>query len=114
MSFKRYTPPPYDEFQPAEEMTDTSGGGWSTVVAPVGNPVACKMRDLTSREKYTSMGDFTKRLKSVWCDLPLPESVSEENPILYPVGSDAEWNVTAVVEYPERGVAQIDIQKTTN
>ena len=112
MSFKRYSPPPYDEFQPAAQERIRGPNGYYYETGPSGDPVPCKSRELDTQERYITSGEITNRRLTLWADLPLPVAVTEENPMYYPSDDLAtEVAITAIVEYPERGIARIDISK---
>ncbi len=112
MSFKRYAPPPYDEVQPASQQRIRGPNGYYYETGPDGEPVECKSRELDTQERYITSGEITSRRLTLWADLPLPESLTEENPCYYPADDLAtEVQITAIVEYPERGIARIDITR---
>lgn len=110
MSFKRFAPPPYVMVQPLDRVPDPRGEHWGFVEGPVGEPFEAKARKLTTTEKFEFAATTTSTYYRLWTDAPAP--VSESVDVWMPADTEEKYDVKSVVPYPERGVVEIEIERT--
>jgi hypothetical protein len=109
VSFKRYTRPPYDALQRLGYVP----GDPPEYNAPIGDPIPCKARKLTSSEKNASGRTVTTTFYRVWCDPEAGAAVTESGSEKVQLTSTGEsFNVRSVVPYPSRKVIEIEMERT--
>lgn len=113
MSFKRYCPRPYSAIQPFHNVT--TGGGFDgpgevTTVAD-GSPVPVKAREISSEEAQRAGLTLTTTTYFMWADIGA-EHVVENQTVKFPAGSEDTHKIKSVVEYPERKIAKLTVERT--
>lgn len=116
MSFKRYAPRPYSKIQPFRVVTTPGdfGGPGTTTYYNDGPPVECKVRELSDEAKVAAAKTVTKTLYRCWADMPQP-FILEQKSVKLPAKSGSisggTHNIIGVIEYPERGIVQFELER---